>query len=265
MYNLIWADLYKLRKSAAMKILFAIMVFTSIGMAILSYFIPKGQIDSNMSGICFLLADADMISIIGSLAAGIFICGDFENRIIHDAIANGSSRAQIIFSKALVFLFTSTLLLLPYAIVTIVTILTGDKFSVSSASVGFLHFIASDSGKSLAAGQLWKLIAVVITLLVVYAAQISICVPLVLGVKKPVIVLAIYYAFTIFCAQLGALSTSSKAFNLISSWIPYGGNYSLITLNTSPGYILQTLAVSLIFIFVMLSLTYFIFRKAEIK
>lgn len=263
MYNLICADLYKLRKALAMKILFLIMLFAAIGMSIIAYLVGKGQLSSSMTGIGFLLSDVHMISLIGAAAAGMFICGDFDNRTIHDAIANGYSRGEILYSKALVFLLASMFLLLPYFAATLIAIGTGANFSMDSASLGFLHLITANV--SLASSSIGKLIVLMLTLLIVYAAQLSICIPMALGFKRPVVVIIFYYAFTLLSAQLGSLKASSKSLGDIFSLTPYEWGYSLINLNTSSSYILQDILVSLIFIFVMLAVTYFIFRKSEIK
>ncbi len=65
MYNLILADLFKLRKSMAIKILFAITTASAVAMAVMAYLIPQGKISASMSGIGFMFSDADIMSIRG--------------------------------------------------------------------------------------------------------------------------------------------------------------------------------------------------------
>ncbi|NLH45608.1 MAG: ABC transporter permease [Acholeplasmataceae bacterium] len=265
MYNLILADLFKLRKSMAIKILFGITTVSAVIMSVMAYMIPQGKIDASTTGIGFMFSDVNMMSILGAVMAGVFICGDFDNRTIHDAVANGSSRGEIIVSKAVVFFCAIAFILLPYAVITGIALGTGDQFSMGSAAVGLLHLLTSESGKAFSASEIWKLLTVMLTLIIVYMAQLSVCVPLALALKKPVLVIAINYGFAILCAQLMGLRNSSKVFDHIFAITPYGGNYIFVTLDTGTGDIFKAITVSLIFIIVMIAVTYCAFRKSEIK
>lgn len=249
----------------AIKIIFGITTVSAVAMAVMAYLIPQGNIDASMTGIGFMFSDINMISILGAVIAGIFICGDFDNKIIHDAIANGSSRGTVIASKAIVFCGALAFILLPYAIVTGIALSTGSKFSMGSVAVGFLHILTSEAGTAFSASEIWKLLAIMLTLIIVYMAQLSICVPIALVLKKPVFVVAIYYGFSILCAQLMGLRDSSPLFDRIFACTPYGGNYTFMTLNTGTADIFKAISVSLIFIIVMLAVTYSAFRKSEIK
>ncbi|MBU3093708.1 ABC transporter permease [Clostridium sp. CF011] len=265
MYNLIRANLFKLRKSMAIKILFVITTVSALAMAVMAYLIPQGKIDASMTGMGFLFSDINMISILGAVLAGVFICGDFDNKTIHDAIANGYSRGTVIVSKATVFCCAIAFLLLPYAIIICIALSTGSKFSMGKVAVGFLHILTSEAGIAFSASEIWKLLVVMLTLMIIYAAQLSVCVPLAFVLKKPVLVVAIYYVFTIFCAQLVGLRGNSTVFDGIFDCTPFGGNYTFITLDSGAGEIFKAISVSLIFIFVMIAVTYSAFRKSEIK
>lgn len=265
MYNLIWADLFKLRKSLTIKILFVISTISAVTMSIMAYFIQQGKIDSSMTGIGFMFSDVNMMTILGAVIAGVLICGDFDNKTIRDAVASGSSRGTIIISKTVVFFCAIAFLLLPYALTTGIALGTGYKFSMGSIAIGFLNLLASESGTAFSSAGILKLLAVMLTLIVVYWAQLSICIPLALLLKKPVLVVAINYGFSILCAQLMSLRGRTALFDGIFASTPFGGEYAFITLDTSFGYILQTIAVSFIFMLVMLTITYCGFRKSEIK
>ena len=265
MYNLILADLFKLRKSMAIKILFAITTVSAVIMTEMAYLIPQGKVEASMIGVGFLFSDIDMISILGAVIAGIFICGDFDNKIIHDAIANGYSRATVIASKAIVFCCAIAFILLPYAIITGIGLSIGSKFSMGALSVGFLHLLTSEASTIFSTQEIWKLLVVMLTLMIVYMAQLSICVILAFVLKKPVLVVAIYYGLTIFCAQLMGLRGSSAVFDHIFACTPFGGNYTFVTLNSGTGDIFKAIFVSLIFMIVMLATTYCVFSKSEIK
>lgn len=265
MYNLIMADVYKIRKSKAIKVLFGITTISAVTMAVMAYLIPQGKIDAGMIGIGFMLSDVNMISILGAVIAAVFICGDFDNKIIHEAIATGNSRGSVIVGKAIAFSCSLIFILIPYAIVTGVALGTGHKFSMGSIAVGFLNVLTLDAGKALVASEIWKLLAVMLTLFIVYVAQLSVCVPLALALKKPVLVVAVYYGVTILCAQLTRLRNSSQIFDNIFASTPYGGNYTFLTLDSGTGDILKAISVSIIFMIAMFAVTYFSFRKSEIK
>lgn len=265
MYNLILADLYKIRKSAAIKILFGITAVSAAAMAIIAYLIPQGKLAASMTGVGFMFSDANIISIIGAVIAGIFICGDFDNRTIHDAVAGGSGRSAVIAGKAVAFFCALAFTLLPYAIVTGIALATGCKFGMGSMAAGFLNIVTTQAGKTFSAPKILKLLAVMLVLIILYLARLSICIPLAIILKKPVLVVAIYYGFTIFCANLPGLIKSYPTFGHIMNCTPFGGNYGLETLSTGTGKMLEAIAVSLFFVAVMLAVTYGIFRKSEIK
>jgi len=265
MLNMIRADLFKMCKSSAIKILFGITTLCAVAMTVMAYLIPQGKLDAGMTGIGFMFSDINMMSILGAVIAGVFICGDFDNKTIHDAIACGSSRSSVIVGKAMTFFCAIGFILLPYAITTGIALSTGSKFDMGSVAVGFLNLQSRDSGIAYQASEILRLVIIMLTLVIVYVSQLSICVPLAFVLKKPVLVVAIYYGFTILCAQLLGLSGSSSVFDNILSCTPYGGNHMFLTLEAGTGDIIKAISVSLVFIIVMLALTYSVFRKSEIK
>lgn len=265
MLNLIQADLFKMRKSTIVKILFAITTLCAIVMVVIAYMIPQGKLDESYTGIGFLFSDVDVISILGGVLAAFFICGDFDNKTIHDAISSGCSRRAVIISKATVFFCALVIILLPYAIITGIALSTGSRFDMGNVSIGFLNMLSKDFGIVFDVSAFIKMISVMLTLIIVYVAQLSICVPLALMVKKPVLVVAIFYGFSVLSGQLARLSESSELYDNILSCTPYGGNYNFVTLETGAGSLFKAIVVSFIFIIIMIAFAYSIFRKSEIK
>ncbi|WP_338753047.1 ABC transporter permease [Bacillus sp. FJAT-52991] len=264
MLNLIRADLFSLRKSRAIKILFAITTVSAVVMAMMAYLIPQGKIEDSMTGIGFMFSDVNVISILGAVIAGVFICGDFDNKIIHDAIANGCSRGAVIVSKATLFCCAIMFILLPYAIVTGIALSTGSEFSMGAVAIGFLHTLTSYNG-TFSLSEVWNMLAVTFSLMIVYVAQLSVCLAFAFVFKKPVLVVAVYYGFSILIGKLASISDSSPVFDRIFSCTPYKGDYVFMTLDTGAGEMVKAIAVSLVFIIVMLIITYSVFRKSEIK
>jgi ABC-2 type transport system permease protein len=265
MINMIRADLFKMFKSSAIKVLFAITLLCAVTMTIIAYMIQKGQISLQSTGVGFLFSDINVVSILGAVIAGIFICGDYENKTIHNSITCGYSRGYIVVSKAVVFFSGVMFILIPYIITVIVALFTGFKFSMGSVSTAFLHILTQEAGIAFQADDILKLLIIMFTILIVYLAQLSICVPIAITLKKPVFVVAIYYALSITCGQLSSLMNSSELLKNIFLCTPFGGNYLMLTLKSGAGDIVKALLVSVIFIIVMLVVTYGLFRKTEIK
>lgn len=265
MINLYLSDLYKIRKSLAMKVLFGIAVICAAAVAIMANLISQGKISKSLSGINFLLSDASMISILGAVIAGIFICGDFDNRSVHEAIANGNSRVAIVVSKAASFSTALLAVILPYAAVTLIALGTCAKFNMGSASMGFVYLLTTQAGKAFSASEIGKLIAVLLALMVVYLGQLSVCFLFAMVIKKPVIVVALNYALSILAGQLQAIKNSSKVFDHVFALTPFGGNYCFLNLSTSASVIIKAVIASVIFTIVMMLITYAVFRRSEIK
>lgn len=263
MINIIRADLFKIRKSITIKILFLIACICTVSMMMIAYSVAQGNMESDISGIGFLLSDVDVISILGGVCAAVFICGDFDNKAINDAVARGCSRLSVIVGKSVVLAGTVIMLLIPYAVAVGIGIGTGSEFSLATPGLGFLNLLMKMGGTDLTAAQILKLIGAMLLQLLVYAAQLSLCLPLAFVFRKPVVVIAVYYAFSLFSGQLNALAKNSKLLSKLFELTPYGCKYPFTTL--SEGSILKTILVSLIFIAVMIALTFAAFRKAEIK
>lgn len=265
MLNLIRADVFKLRKSITMKVLLAITTACAVAMTMMAYFISAGKLDASLTGVGFMFSDVNVISILGGLIAGMLICADFDNKTIQDSIASGNSRSTIIYSKAVVLGLALVVILLPYAIITGIALGTGSKFDMGTVAVGFLHLLTSESAQALTAPDIMKLLAVILTMLIIYVAQLSISVPIAFLVKKPILVIVICYAFSFLTGQLLTIASKYPIVERICSFTPFGGDYILMTLNTGPGTMVKAIAVSLIFTGVMAVLTYSLFKKSEMK
>lgn len=234
-------------------------------MTVIAYLIPQGKIDQNLISIGFMFSDVNIISIVGAVIAGVYICGDFENKTIQDAVANGISRGTVIVSKAIVFSLGVFFILLPYVIITIFALSSGAAFSMGALAVGLLNILTTEAGVTLTAFGTMKLVGIMFLIVLVYTAQLSICIPLALMLKKPVLVVPIYYGLSILFAQLSKALASSTVMDRLFSITPFGGKHMFLTLQAGAGDILKTLFVSLFFILFMIVLAYSGFRRAEIK
>lgn len=265
MLNMIHADLYKMYKSSAIKILFGISAICALIMTIMAYMIPLGKIDIGNSGIGFLFSDINVTSILGAAMTGIFICSDFENKSIHQAITGGCGRGTTIVGKAISFFCAIAFITIPYAVAVGIGLGTGNKYSMGSLGLGFLNLLTQGDGKALEAGEILKLLVVMLTLVIVYIAQLSLCVPLAVSIKKPVAVVALYYGFTILTPQLQRLAENSPMLKDITLLTPFGLENTLLNIGSGIDNIVKAFTVSIIFIALMLSITYWLFRKVEVK
>lgn len=265
MYNLIKADLFKLRRSMAIKILLLITTVSSIIMTIIAYMVQQGKLNVSSTNIGFLFSDANMMGILCGALAAIFICNDFDNRTIHEAIVDGNSREKVVASKTVILCLSSLIILLPYIIITGIAISTGNKFNMGVTSVGFLKLLTAEGGRAISVSQVCKMIAIMFAISASYAARASVCIPLAIALKKPSIVVPAYYGITIFLARLSSLEANSKLLKNILECTPFSGKYSLMTLNTGESDIIRAIILSLLLIALITAITGFAFRKSEIK
>jgi ABC-2 type transport system permease protein len=264
MLNLIKADLYKMYKTKLFVISFLITTLCAAGMLMITYQIAQNDA-GELSGIVFLLSDVNIISIIGAVVAGAFICGDFENKTIHDAISCGHRRSTLIIGKAIVFFVGIFVLLLPYAVVSLISMGTSTTLNPGRQALGFLNLLAVENGIGFTAEHLGNYILIAAVTFLVYMSQLSICVLLALKVKKTFLVVAIFYVISLLSGQLAALKGQFPLFDRIYELTPYGGNHNLLTPGGDMGDLALAVGVSLCFILVVLLATYLTFRKTEIK
>lgn len=265
MLNMVRADFYRMSRSTAMRVLLLITVLGAVAMMLFARQVAAGNISASISGLGILFSDVSVISILGGVSAGIFICGDLDNKVIHDAIAGGSSRLSILTGKLTSFLCTIVVFLIPYAIAAGIGLGTAKTYSLGSANAGFMSLLAALGGKNLTSAQGAQVFGLMLLFLLVYAAELSLCVPLALAVKKPVAVAAIYYAFSILCGQLIPLAQSSQTLDRVIACTPYSGRYLLPSLNMGTSTVIKAIMACVAFITVMLGIAYAIFRRADIK
>ncbi|MDF2923548.1 MAG: hypothetical protein K0R57_2462 [Paenibacillaceae bacterium] len=265
MLNLIVADLYKLRKSAALKISLAITFLSAAAITATAYFLAEGQISLEASGNAALLMDLVMMSIIGALVAGVFICGDFEHKTIHDAISSGTGRGAVLVSKAIVYFLAVAVLVLPYPLITAVAAGTGYAFAAPFAPSVFLQILADRSGVALTAPALGKMLAIALTMIAVHAARLSICVLLAFVMRKPALVTGIGVAATILGDLAVGFHEKIPVLGAVFLYTPFAMNHTVVSMNAGAGDLLKAITVSLVFIAAVLAMTYGAFRRAEIK
>ncbi|GAA0379569.1 ABC transporter permease [Bacillus horti] len=265
MNNLMRADLFKLSKLWSIKILIGILFISAILMTMISYSVAQGDAGQELGGLGALFSDLQMMSLIGSIIAGIFIVGDFKNKTIHDAISTGSSRGTLIAGKTMVYFILVALMILPYALITSMAIFTTDHSYAVLVPSAFLNLLATSTGIEVTALEVLKMIAIFLTVIIVYAGQLSIAVWIAFVLRKTVLVILIGYGVSILSGQLRSLGDSVPMVEKILAFTPYGFDLTLLTLDAEVGVFFKGITISLVFIAIILTLTYVGFKKSEIN
>ncbi len=265
MFNLIAADLFKLRKLIAVKVSILSCMISAASLTIMSYGISKGFISEAISGDLSGLTEIMMISLFGSLMAGVVICQDFEDKSMHHVISAGVGRSTIVRSKFITFGLMIAILLLPYLLTTLVAMIIGvslpDKIVVST----FLKCLADANGQAISGVQIGKLVIIYIATVVVYVARLSICIPFALIIKKQIFVMIGGFAgcglIDIVVGLLGEL----PIFSILLGYTPYSRIYMILGLETNIAVLIKAIIVNLIFIFIMGVISCKIFKRVEVK
>jgi ABC-2 type transport system permease protein len=219
------------------------------------------EVSGNASG----LTEIVIVSLLGSLMAGILICSDFETKTIHDSVASGNGRFAIVISKSLVYILIIAILLLPYLAATIIAFCTGAKFASPFVASVFIGILSDTAGRGISVDTIGKMIIVSLTVILIHAARLSICIPFAFKIRKPVVILAIGF---IFDAMIDLLIRALDGIPILSdviSFTPYYRDYLLLTMSTGAGVLLKAVLSCIIFMAIMTGLTYAIFRRDEIK
>ncbi|MCL1696158.1 hypothetical protein [Lysinibacillus sp. BPa_S21] len=260
MFNLVRAYLYKTTKSKIFWVLLALTTCSAIAMFSIAYGIGNKSINENISNIGFLLSDMNMMSIVGAVLATTLICSDFDTKNIHHPIISGFARIQIIISKAIVYWLLLLVLVSPYIIVTIIGLSMDSTFSMGRNAAGFLSILTLTTS-----GSFGEYVTIMITMTMVYLAQLTICILLAFVLRKSVLVVAAYYMMSMFFGQVASFQNSFEIMNNILSFTPYSVEFITINVSMSKGDIISAVSICVIFIIVVLYLTFMTFRKAEIR
>jgi ABC-2 type transport system permease protein len=265
MLNLIHAEFYKLSKSTGAKVCFILIFVSAAVLMYISHCVAIGSMSEDISSSASGLTEIMMISLFGSLMAGILVCSDFETKTIHDAVASGNGRKAVVISKVLVYIVVISLLLLPYAVTVIIGYCTGAEFSAQFVASAFVRILADQAGTSVTASGLGKIIFVYLVTVIVYAARISICIPLAFKVRKPVVVMGFGFASGALIELANGLLKDVPVLGNLISYTPYARTFTVITTDLGTNTLLKATISSIVFIGIMTGLTYSIFKKTEIN
>lgn len=137
MYNLIKAELYKLKRQKLFIVLFLIVIALSSFSAFSEINLITTPTNPIMGKDSFANAFQDIFMLfVIAVFAGFYIGSDFSNRTIQAELSRGHKRADIVYAKAFVYSLSASALMLLYpttvCIIHTITFGWGEVFNISS-------------------------------------------------------------------------------------------------------------------------------------
>lgn len=264
MSHLLKADLYKLRKSTALKAGFLVSLISISLLAIMLYNVSQGNIGADVAGSLSLLTDAMMVSLLSSLVIGMIVCGDFKSKIIHAEITCGG-RGTITLTKTLTSLFITAIMLFPYAALAIILFASHtDLAPLAGIPSLFINIMTNGADVAVDASAIGKSVLLCVIGMFVYLARLSICIPVAFIVRRPVAVLAAGIISSFGFDMIVKATEDVPILGDLLAYTPYAVIYDL-DMDAGAPVMLKAVIASGLFIGPMVALTYAFFRKAEIK
>lgn len=257
MINLVYGEFFKLKKSTSFKVCILISLICSLALAFISNGLAEGIFNDAVKNSSTGVSDIFIMSVLGPLMVGIFICSDFDSKTIHDLIACGNGRKTVVASKAVIYVFIITLITLPYAIVSLVCSQIEMDFIAPFNFSTFTNVLGSNL-------SLGKAIVLVLSGIIVFIGKLSFCIPLAFKIRKPVIVMGIGVASGYIIELLLGFLDDVSGFNKIIRLTPFSKD-AILSANAEADIIIKVIAVSIIFMIIMSILAYGLFKKSEIK
>jgi len=257
MLDLIKVDIYKMAKSSLIKIVFVLSVLSAGLMLLFAHLTATGDMNIQNTGIMSLFADSQIFTLLGCVIIGMFLCNDFEYKIIENAISSGHKRSTIVFSKMLSLVILIAIMTLPYIIAIIFSVCTNLEMNVymPTAYLTIINFAIEGT-------DIVNIVAFIILAILTYSAQLSIGIFIMFLVKKPVIVLALSYINLLLLGPVLELNEVTKG---IMEHTPFGIDYTDLVVNFELVNLVKSCSVGLIFILTFTFLSIVAFRKCEVK
>lgn len=257
MTDLIKVDIYKMAKSSLIRIIFAISVLSAGLMLLFAHLIATGSMDSQSTGITSLFADSQIFTLLGCVIIGMFLCNDFEYKIIENAISSGHSRNMVVVSKVISLIILISILSLPYIIIIILSASFNFDVSVFMPTAFLTVLGIATNGSSIL-----DIIILIILAILMYSAQLSVGIFIMFLVKKPVMAIALSYVALLFLGPVLGLNDITKN---IMTYTPFGIDYTQLVANFEIINIIKPISISFLFIAVFTFLSMLSFRKCDIK
>ncbi|GGP13131.1 hypothetical protein [Oceanobacillus neutriphilus] len=260
--QLLKADFFKLSRSISPWTVFILSILSAIIFAASSHYVASGSLSlETASGTLSLFSETQMMALLGSIAAGICLTTDFENKIIENAVSGGHSRNAIIINKIVLFFILIALLYLPYIIITLIFAFTDTAFS-GFVPTPTLNILAGAAEQGVTAGLFGKIILISGLSLLIFFSQLMVSIFYMFLFKRAVLVIAATYMTSLI---LGPISSLNDTVHSVMAYTPFGIDLSQLAFGMSGEFIVKSMMISLLFIFIFYLASFLIFRKAEVK
>lgn len=261
MKQLLKATIYRMRKSMGVKIAIGLIYVAAALYYVLAAMVANGKLEAAQAGSVTGLGDSMIIWLFGSLVIGLLVGADFENKTIHGTIKFG--RKKIVGNYMLVSAVFVMIMVLPYTVGSVICIISDIGMQGAEGTVIsiFMDNVLEYS-KEIPVG---KLILSYIAYTIVYVGQLSICVPVAIKLKKTVVVTAFGFFFGMITALLATLASKVKILDNVYRLTPYHYGIAQIGINANIGDMFIGIVVSLIFTGIMGIISWYVFKRADIK
>jgi len=226
-------------------------------MLLFAHLIAIGEMDIQNTGITSLFADSQIFVLLGCVVIGIFLCNDFDYKIIENAISSGHTRISIVVGKMISLIFLISILTLPYTIATILAVSIDLEVSVYMPTAYLTIMGIASNGTSIV-----NLVILIILTILMYSAQLSVGILIMFWIKKPVIVIAVSYVSLLLLGPVLGLNEMTKG---VMEYTPFGIDYTSFISNLEIMDFAQPIIISISFIAIFTILSILFFRKCEIK
>jgi len=260
--QLLKADFFKLSRSISPWALFILALISAIIFTACSHYVATDSLSlETASGSLSLFSETQMMALLGSIAAGICLTIDFENKIIENAVSGGHSRNAIIINKMISFFIVIALLYLPYALITLLFAFTDTAFS-DFLPTPALNILSGSAEQISTAGLFGKILLINGLSFLIFISQLMVSIFFMFLFKKAVLVIAATYMTNLI---LGPVSSLNETIHSVMAYTPYGIDLSQLTFDMSGKFIVESSLISFVFILVFYLASFLIFRKAEVK
>lgn len=260
MINQLRADLFTQRHSTG---LLVCLVAACGAAGLYTYFQHELALDNlapaSVNGVQGL-SDVFLVNLLGALLIGLVVSRPFETKSVHHALL-AAGRGAFVASKTVVAALAVVALALPFGAAALMARATEAEFA---PSVPTTFALLTASTGPLDAGTVARLVAVVFVAALLYAAELAVCIPLAIVVKRPIVVMAAGFAWT-FVADLAVGSAERwEVTEALVGLTPFATDRMPLPDGTA-GDLLGTTIVCLAFIALMGALSWLLFRRSDVR
>lgn len=257
MIDLVKMDLYKMTKSGLIKMLFCISVVSAGLMLLFAHLIATGNQNIQDTGITSLFLDSQIFTLLGCIIIGMFLCNDFEYKIIENAISGGHSRSTVVISKIISLIILVSIITLPF----ILSILIAENINLEVSVYMPTAYLSIIGHATTGTSAIYITIQIIVAI-IMYSSQLSIGIFLMFLIKKPVIVVALSYVVLLL---LGPVLSLNKTTKNIMEYTPFGIDFTQFGSSLKISNVVEPIFISLIFIIIVTGLSVLFFKNSEIK